>query len=186
MPSRPTETAAELLEGVRGGSAEAWERFVERYERLVYSVPRRMGLDEEDARDVAQATWLLLYRHVQHVQRPRSLASWIITTTAREAARFRERAQSRRDRELERGDGAAEPPVLPDEVAERLERIQAVRDAIAVLEDRCRELLTRTDLEGASYKQTAESLGMPLGSVGPTRLRCLAKLADLLSERDLP
>ena len=80
---------------------------------------------------------------------------------------------------------ALEPPAaqeLPPDVAVRLERIQAVRDAIEELDPRCRRLLTLLylDRDGCSYKDAARALGMPTGSVGPIRIRCLSQVAEIL------
>lgn len=180
-PEHDLEATAALLEAVQGGAPGAWERFVERYERLVWSVPRRMGFDEADCADVAQATWVLVWRHVKHVRSARGLASWLITTCAREAARHGKRSDRRTEIEELANEHKAEPdPILPPEVASRLEEIQLVRDAIANLDQRCSELLTLTDLEDQPYAKAAKLLGMPIGSVGPTRIRCLAKLMDAL------
>lgn len=176
----------QLLEAVRRGESGAWVRFVERYERLVYSVPRRMGFDEADSEDIAQAAWVLIHRHLEHVRTPAALGSWLVTTTSREAARFGRSRQRRRDIETET---VRERPLaeleLPDEEAARLEAVQAVRDAIEELDERCAQLLRCIDLEGTSYKHAAVVLGMPAGSIGPTRMRCLARLLPGLQARGL-
>jgi RNA polymerase sigma factor (sigma-70 family) len=182
LPDSKNDELAELLAAVQAEAPGSWERFVERYERLVWSVPRRMGFSDADSADIAQATWLLVWRHVKHVRHPKALASWLITTTSREAARF-----GKRDRRREEQEGLSEPPdpseqpLLPAEEAARLEEVQLVRDAIGALDSRCSKLLTETDLRGAGYKEAAATVGMPVGSVGPTRLRCLTKLMDVLA-----
>jgi len=187
MPQKPDDDPSELaalLTAVQTEAPGAWPLFVERYERLVWSVPRRMGFSEPDCADIAQATWLLVWRHVKHVRSPQALASWLITTTAREASRFG-RSMRRRDEHEGLAD-SGEPqlePILPAEEVVRLEEVQLVRDSIAELSERCSKLLTQTDLKTKSYAEAAKTLKMPVGSIGPTRLRCLARLMEALSQR---
>ncbi len=175
-----------LLAEARSGDPSAWERFVERYERLVWSVPRRMGFSEADAADIAQEAWVLIHRHLEHLRRPEALVAWIVTTTTREASRFARRRSRRQDVEA---DGSAErgdpTPELPDEQVARLEAVQLVRDAIAEMDERCSRLLGLIDLDGSSYEVAASELDLPLGSVGPTRMRCLGKLLPTLRARGL-
>jgi len=183
-PDEP-ELAA-LLADVQAEVPGSWERFVERYERLVWSVPRRMGFSEADSADIAQATWLLVWRHVKHIRHHQALASWLITTTSREASRFGRRVSRRQEQELlaEPADPLVEP-ILPAEEVARLEEVQLVRDGIQALDSRCSQLLIETDLKGVSYKTAAKTIGMPIGSVGPTRLRCLTKLMEVLQQKGL-
>ena len=185
-PETSATALEELLAQVRRGDPDAWERFVERYERLVWAVPRRMGFSEADAADIAQETWVLVYRHLEHLRRPEALVSWLVTTTTREATRFARRRSRRQEIEEDAGGQRDEDgPELTTDQVERLEEVQLVRDAIGDLDGRCARLLGRIDLEGSSYEAAARELDMPIGSVGPTRLRCLAKLLDTLRARGL-
>jgi RNA polymerase sigma factor (sigma-70 family) len=109
-----------LLAEVRAGSPAAWERFVERYERLVYSVPRRMGFDEADSADIAQATWVLVHRYLEHLREPGALVAWLATTARREASRFGRGQGRRRDLELSSGErGEQRSPADPTEARSR-------------------------------------------------------------------
>ena len=179
----------DLFLGVRQGHTGAWERLVERYAALVYAVPRQMGLSSADAEEVSQATWMIVHRHLHLIEKPRSLAHWLITTASRETWKLR-RIRRRRER-LEAASARIEPDALDDDPAqllERMEQAELVRAAIEELPPRCAGLLRALYLDPGetSYRETGASLGMPQGSVGPTRMRCLAQLARILEPRLRP
>ena len=175
------EARRRLLEEAREGRPGAWERLVDHYAQLVWSVPRRLGLSRADVEDVAQTTWIALYEHVGFIQSPEALPAWILITARRESRRL-----LRRQGTGEPGRRSADEPEasqdLPPEILARLERIQAVRDAVAELDPRCRRLLELLHLEPGerTYRDVAQALGIPTGSVGPIRIRCLARLAEIL------
>ena len=180
------DSEADIFLGVREGRAGAWERLVERYAALVHAVPRQMGLSSADAEEVSQATWMIVHRHLHLIQKPRSLAHWLITTASRETWKL-QRTRSRR----ERTEAASarirsdEPEGDPAEILERLEQAELIRDALDELPARCAELLRALYLDSRerSYQEAGKALGMPQGSVGPTRIRCLAQLARILEPR---
>lgn len=192
-PHRDDQEAARLLRDVQAGAPGAWDALVGRYERLVLAVPRQMGLSDTDAEEVFQATWLALFEQIALIRQPGALGSWIITTAQRQCWRVQRRAQRRREQTgLEAQ--AAELPAggpAPAELAESLERQALVREALAELRPRCRDLLERLFLEvgegagpeASSYAEIARDLRMPVGSIGPTRGRCLQELARLLEGR---
>lgn len=166
-----------------GGDQVAWETLVARYQRLVYSVALRCGLQDDDADDVFQIVFTTLFRRLEGLRDQQRLASWLITTTSREAWRV---ARSRRTGgELEEDvlDTSAPPP----EMAENADRDQRVRDALAKLDDKCRALLTELFLESEApnYSAIAGKLGMAVGSIGPTRARCFKKLESFLIDAGL-
>jgi len=179
-PARVYQSDPGLIRACLDGDERAWEELVERYGRLVYSIPRRMGFPEADADDVFQAVFALLLRHLPSLRDQTRLSSWLITTTRRECWRFGRRS-SRHDELDEAIPDGTEPPI--DEL-EREERAQAVRQAMRRLDERCRELLTALFLEPAApaYEAIGARLGMPIGSIGPTRARCLRKLEAFLAE----
>jgi RNA polymerase sigma factor (sigma-70 family) len=191
-PARDDALTAQLLRDVQARVPGAWERLVTRYGRLVLAVPRDLGLSEADCDEVFQATWMALFEQIELIRQPSSLGSWIITTAQRQCWRLRRRIQ--RQREQAGLEGAENLPDLlpePSEQAERLEREGLVREALDELRPRCRELLTRLFLtspggeaaERDSYAAISRELGMPVGSIGPTRLRCLAELARILGRK---
>lgn len=188
-PSRDDALTAQLLRDVQARVPGAWDRLVERYGRLVLAVPRDLGLSDADCDEVFQATWIALFEQIELIRQPSSLGSWIITTAQRQCWRLRRRTQRQREQPgLERAAGLPDLRPEPSEQAERLERESLVREALDELRPRCRELLVRLFLtptggevaEKDSYAAISRELGMPVGSIGPTRLRCLQELARIL------
>jgi RNA polymerase sigma factor (sigma-70 family) len=177
---RAYETDPALVESCLAGDPRAWDELVERYGRLVYSIPRRMGFSAADADDVFQEVFTTLLRSLGGLRDRTRLSAWLITTTRREC--WRRGRTTARHAELDESltDGA--PPAI-DEIA-RWEREQGVREAVRRLDTRCRELLTALFLEASSpsYEAIAARLGMPVGSIGPTRARCFKKLEAHLRE----
>ncbi|MDX2146443.1 MAG: sigma-70 family RNA polymerase sigma factor [Planctomycetota bacterium] len=161
------------------GDERAWSEIVHRYKRLVYSIPRRMGLDAEGCDDVFQTVFGLLVRELPKVRDPQAVPKWLITTTQRECWRVLRRAA----RAQAEGDASNRPE--PDGAdIEQWERAAHLDAALRALGGRCEALLRLLYRPGTgvSYEQVAEELGMPLGSIGPTRVRCLAKLAGLMKK----
>ena len=172
-----------LVGACLAGDERAWEELVERYGRLVYAIPRRMGFSAADADDVFQAVFTLLLRHLPRLRDQTRLSSWLITTTRRECWRFGRKAP-RHDGLDEAIADDADPPQAE---IERGEREQAVRQAMRRLDGRCRDLLVALFLAPAppAYEALGAQLGMPVGSIGPTRARCLRKLEGLLLEEGI-
>lgn len=181
---------AALVHACRRGDAQAWEQLVRRYERLIYTIPRRARLDDDDAADVFQTVFQRLHRHLDNLTQPERLQAWLVTTAKRETLRLvRERARTvpvgERDSDDDGGPAAPEPidpDPLPDALVERLQLHHRVRQALERLPEPCRSLLGLLygDDEPAAYSQISAQLGMPEGSIGPTRARCLAKLRGLM------
>jgi RNA polymerase sigma factor (sigma-70 family) len=175
-------TDSELISRCRSGDQRAWSMLIERYERLVYSVPRRLGVSAEIADETFQEVWAVLLRRLGTLQHEQALPQWLITTARRIALRAAHRARSRTMHSLE----AIEVAGAHDESSEaafveRVERAQQVADALDRLDAPCRDLLvalTRGEL--SSYAEIARQTGMPIGSIGPKRARCLARLVRLL------
>lgn len=178
-----------LLSACRRNDQAAWEALIARYQRLIYSIPRRAGLDAQQAADVFQQVFATLVEHIHHIEQPDRLAPWLVTTARRETWRVSRRRiptwtpKDRHDEESAPAQLADESP-LPDEVTLRRERQDQVRRAMATLEDPCRTLLLMLFFrpEPPPYAQIAAALGTSTGSIGPTRARCLRKIALLLDE----
>lgn len=179
----------ELVAGCLNGDPAAWETLIKRYHRLIYSIPLKSGLPADDAADVFQSVCVKLLEKLTSLRNHDKLSSWLITTTTRECWRVsslkrRSMLASNRDRDegLDGINEAAATEPLADEEREALERQQMVRDAIAILPDRCRELITMLFYlkDELSYADVARRMKMPVASVGPTRARCLQKLKKLL------
>lgn len=182
---------AALVRACQRGDANAWETLVNRYQRLIYAIPRRAGLDDDQCADVFQRTFATLVEHLDRLDQPARVRAWLVTTAKREAQRTRQKASRTQPLPGDSPDEAhateadlLDPAPLPDEVAAELEDQHLVRTALAKLDDRCRQLLTLLfyQPEPMPYDQVAAAVGVPLGSIGPTRARCLQKLGRLLKE----
>ena len=151
------------------------------------SVPLGLGLSQQDAEEVFQATWRTLYEHVQSIRNPGRIAFWIRTTARRESWRQGQKHSLEvvADSDL---DPMAAIPSTDADPADELGRREAQAEVLAGLDQldpRCRLLLTRLFLDRTAppYEQLGAELGIPVGSIGPTRLRCLEKLAQILGAR---
>lgn len=174
-----TERHAAYVRAARCGSRAALDALINELTPLVWHVARGQGLARDAAEDVVQSVWLLLLRHLDQLTEPRALAAWLITTTRREAIRTGQRAMP--FVELSAEQPAVDPS--PEHELLRTERDRALWAAFAGLSPRCQELLRLTVLAGrAAYEHVAETLHMPVGSIGPTRGRCLERLRAALKE----
>jgi RNA polymerase sigma factor (sigma-70 family) len=173
---------ARLVRRAAGGDMQAWERLVDQFSRLIWSITAEFKLVESDAADVVQTTSLRLLEHVDRLQYPERVGSWLAATARNECLRClaaRKRVVLAQDDEVLPG-----VPAYGPEVDERIladERDQVVRDALSRLPKRWQRLLEllMTD-PPASYAEISDQLNLPIGSIGPTRGRCLAQLRVLL------
>jgi RNA polymerase sigma factor (sigma-70 family) len=169
----------DIVERCRRGDARAWDEFVDRYQRLVWSVARSCRLPAEDCDDVTQTVLLSALRHLEELRDPERVTSWLLTSAHRESWRVA-RARSRPVDLV--GDFASLAEPSPERAAD-LESMHAVREALERLGEPCRSLLTALFREDSpSYPRISAELGMPVGSIGPTRARCLGKLRELLAK----
>jgi len=168
-----------LVTRARDGDRQAWDQLVDRYAPLVWSICRRRQLEAADARDAAQTVWLNLVDHLDSLRDPAALPGWLATTTQRECGRILRAARQ--------PDNAAYAPAaqtIPDEHARAAEqdllaaeRHAALREAFEQLPPGCQQLLTLLTADPpVSYAEISTQLGIPAGSIGPTRRRCLDKL----------
>jgi len=193
--SRRTAAAwsdAELVKGCLKGSEEAWEGLLERYQRLIYSIPVRMGLAPDVCADVFQSVCSILLEKLATLRDQALLSSWIVTTTRREALRVRRLAgretQLPEAGESEGGQEAGLPSVDPaiEEGILSLELETKLRVGWARLDERCRQLLEALFFgPNEDYARLSKTLGMPVGSIGPTRMRCLRRLRQQLARLGL-
>lgn len=179
-----------LVAACRRGDESAWESLVKRYQRLVYSIPRRAGLDEDAAADIFQNVFASLVERLNTIEQPDRVSAWLVTTARRETwrvvlSRKAERSNTRQseDEEDAMPDLADEAP-LPEEEILRLEKQHQVRLAVESLDERCRRLLKLLfySLEPPAYSEVAKELGLPEGSIGPNRARCLQKMLRILKK----
>ena len=185
---------AELVGRCRRGDASAWGLLVKRYQRLVYTVALRMGLDTHGAADVFQTVFERLVGHLPRLTQPERLQAWIVTTARREGLRVRQLSlrtvSMTRDADDNRDDAS---PALEDTLADdapgaeeqlaELQQLNLLRNGLDRLDSRCRDLLLlvfRDDDGRLPYDEVSRRLNIPVGSIGPTRSRCLGKLRGLV------
>lgn len=167
----------DLVRSAANGDDGAWEALVDRFADLVWAVARSHGLSAADAADVSQTTWLRLAEHGRAIHHPERIAGWLATTARNESIRILRRGH----RDIPVG-ARYEVPMDVDrtDVASRLleeERDRALMQAFEKLPSRCKTLLrVLTAAPAPSYAQASEVLEMPIGSIGPTRARCLEHL----------
>jgi RNA polymerase sigma factor (sigma-70 family) len=184
MLMEPSDEA--LVLACRQGDAFAWEALSARYRGLIFNLGRRVGLDKEQAADVCQNVFVILARKLDAIEQPARIGAWLTTTTRHEAwkLRQRERASGRNvSYDAHEVDIVIEDPLSPDERLLHLEEQHKVRIGVASLDERCRTLLTLLfyRLDPAPYAEIAATLGIPEGSIGPLRGRCLRKLRHILN-----
>jgi RNA polymerase sigma factor (sigma-70 family) len=167
---------ASLLARAGQGDQRAWDALVDQHTTLLYAVARSFRLAPADASDVVQTTWLRLVEHLDRIQDPTRLVGWLVTTARREALRVLRR-------------GGRERPAVEDSVFDRADNAEPVHAALLTdernralwaayrqLPDKCRQLLRVAVWEPKAYEEISAALGMPVGSIGPTRGRALERL----------
>ena len=180
-----SETVVALVAAARAGDAEAWNDLVDRYLPLVRAVVSRVRLSTADAADVNQTVWLRLVEHLSDLRDPRALPGWLATTAHREAIRAAQ-ASGRAIPVDPQSTGAENVAATGeiDDVVLAEERATAVRDALAELPAQRRRLLELLVCEPPlSYEEISQQLGIPIGSIGPTRARALQQLRNTRAMR---
>ena len=179
----------QLVLACRRGDQIAWERLIRRYQRLIYAIPLRAGLDEDHAAEIFQDVFTTLFQKLNDLEQPEKLHAWLVTTARRKTlhtiAKARvQQSQLLPDDEPYLATSIPDDAPLPDEQLLILEEQHRIRTALSSLDDRCKTLLEMLFYvsEPPSYADIAAALGVPEGSIGPTRARCLAKLLRMLKQ----
>lgn len=172
----PTTDAGALVRAAAGGDQQAWSALVDRFSRLIWAIARNHRLCADDAAEVSQTTWLRLAEHIDRLQDPSKVGGWLATTARHESLRILRRA----GRQVPMGDDMPEPASQAPAVDEQLlrdERDTVLWRAFSRLPERDQALLRM--LVGdpmPSYEEIGAALDMRVGSIGPTRARCLERL----------
>jgi RNA polymerase sigma factor (sigma-70 family) len=174
----------------QAGDRSALDELVEAVTPLLWRTVREAGLDTTASEDVVQTVWLSLLRRAETVRDPHSVVKWLLTSARREAWRVSAKVRTDVGRTgavfgVDAEETLSLPEqreALPDEVVFRDDRQRRLWQHVQDLPARCRQLVcVIAYADRPDYAVIAESLGMPVGSIGPTRGRCLAKLRDLLA-----
>ncbi|MES2715164.1 MAG: sigma-70 family RNA polymerase sigma factor [Pseudomonadota bacterium] len=199
-PSLDELTDADLVQQCRSGSQAAWNALVGRFQRLVYTVPRRAGLSEAQSADVFQTVFSRFFEHLDRIDDPARTRAWLVTTAKRESLRLLEQSRRLVDLAPTGGDHStgdddsdagtdplhriADDAPLPEQLLSDLQQQDRLHRALARLDARSRQLLELLFLqdETPGYAEIARRMNMAEGSIGPTRARCLAQLRALLRQ----
>lgn len=170
----------ELLELAANGEQAAWDALVDRFGQMVWSIARSFRLDDATAKDVSQTVWLRLIENVGSIKDPERLPGWLATTCRREAMRVL--GLSKRAVPTEFTHDVADTSTSLEEMLIDDEESREVVAAFTTLDEPCRRLLRLFTVEPAlSYEEIADLLEKPIGSLGPTRSRCLDKLRSAMT-----
>jgi RNA polymerase sigma factor (sigma-70 family) len=173
------QPVTDLVTRAANGDRQAWDALVERYAPLIWSICRRHRLADADARDVGQNVWLHLVDQLHTLRNPAALPGWLATTTQRECSRIlcTARAPLAAGYELDADTLPDEQAVTAEEHLLAAERHAVLREALLDLPPQSQRLITLLATDPpVPYAEISTRLGIPVGSIGPTRRRCLDKL----------
>ena len=172
-------SASFLVSRAKMGDREAWDALVERYASLIWSTCRRYRLNDTDAEDVGQCVWLQLVEHVGTIRDPAALPGWLVTTTRRECARVLRTAHRDHPGEYvpDVENIAAQTSTTAEEEILAAERHAALREALTDLPPAWQRLMAMLSADPpVPYAEISSRLGIAVGSIGPTRARCLERI----------
>lgn len=188
MPKSEQETQRawpdeRLVRECLDGSQEAWSALIDKYKKLIYSIPVKYELSREDANDVFQSVCVDLYSELPRLREPRALPKWLIQTTLHKCIRHKQQQQRFSDEEVT--EELAPTAAAADALVEEVQKEQFLRDAISALPARCAEMIRMLFFEVPvrPYAEIAKQLGLATGSIGFIRGRCLDKLKQQLLSR---
>lgn len=185
-----SESDRKLVESCRRGDARAWERLVSTYERLVFSIPLNYGLSRDDAADITQITFAYLIQSLDSETEIERLGPWLATVARRHTWRMMDRGRRESAGSHEDLAGSAtlsETAALVGksdaDPVERWELAEWLHQGLSLVSEPCRELLLALyfDPQQPSYEEVAARLNRPVGSIGPTRARCLKALKKAMT-----
>ena len=177
--ARDNSVVIDLVRRARDGHVQAWDALVERYTPLIWSICRKYRLGHADADDVGQSVWLRLVDQLGKIREPAALAGWLDTTTRRECGRVVRAAHGPHSvvYALDAENMADERANAAEQEVLEAERHAALREAFTSLPPDCQRLTAMLIADPpVPYAEISARLGMPIGSIGPTRSRCLDKM----------
>jgi RNA polymerase sigma factor (sigma-70 family) len=173
----------ELVAACLSGDEQAWSELIDRYNRLIFSIPLKQGLNRDEAADIFQAVCLDLVAELPRLRDPQALPAWLIQTTLHKVSKWRRRNDRYVPDEGTYTENAPAPEAdMPDALVRDVQQTQALRDAVAGLSDRCQRMVQMLFFETPArpYKDVASALGVATGSIGFLRSRCLDRLRSTL------
>jgi RNA polymerase sigma factor (sigma-70 family) len=186
LPADAADSPPDLLQGISNGDPSAWDEILRRYGKLVSTTVRSFRLQEADALDVIQTTWLRLAENAHRVQHPERLAGWLATTARRECLHILRQAKPVPDLTTMTPETVAEPSVGPEQRGVDADTARTLWNLVAELSPRRKTLLQALFTDSSrSYAEVARTTGIPPGAIGPTRARALQQLQDKCNEHQL-
>lgn len=173
-----------LIQECLSGNEEAWSTLVDKYRRLIFSIPIKKGFSRDDAAEVFQQVCLRMLSELGRLRQPRTLAAWLIKVTIHECSL----ASKERAKYVILNDDGAEPTcTFQDALIEEFQVHQSVRDAVSKLNGRCRHLVDMLFFTSPPmpYEEVAKRLGVAKGSIGFIRMRCIGRVRKLLEKSTL-
>ncbi|HSH00037.1 MAG TPA: sigma-70 family RNA polymerase sigma factor [candidate division Zixibacteria bacterium] len=179
------DSLTHIWKRVLTGDVNAWQELVASYASLVYTVAKRTGLNDQDAEDCAQYSWVALYRKRQSIRDPQAIPAWLIRTTRRRAAQLLRQLAA--DLPSQSDTPIIDESPSPETLSERGQLDELVRSALTELDPRCKTLIEQLYFsdQKLSYQRIAEDLGLKANSLGALRQRCLVKLREILRKKGL-
>ena len=179
----------QIVEQCLSGDQEAWSVLLDKYRRLIHSIPIKYGASPDDAADIFQTVSLDLFSDLPKLREPEALRAWLIQVTSRKCLQWKQARQRRAEDDLSQiesnlPDCLIVPPTLLE--LEGAEEDQRLREAVARLPERFRQVICMLffDQPPRSYKEIAETLGLARGSIPFLRARCLKRLQQILAEME--
>ena len=175
-------TDARLVRECLNGNEDAWTAILQRYKRLIYSIPFKYNMEPEDGADVFQAVSLELFSELANLRKVDSLKAWLISVTSHKCFHWKKQRREHVELDAMEEEQAEATAVIAPEMLVEVEQEQAVRDALRQLPPRCAEMIRLLFFEQPPlpYAEVARRLGLATGSIGFIRGRCLAKLQKIL------
>ena len=173
----------ELVASCLSGDEQAWSELIDRYHRLIFSIPLKQGLSRDEAADIFQAVCLDLVAELPRLRDPQALPAWLIQTTLRKVSKWRRRNDRYvPDEGIYTTHAPAPEADMPDALIREVQQSQALREAVTALSDRCQRMVQMLFFETPArpYKDVASELGVATGSIGFLRSRCLDRLRSAL------
>jgi len=183
----PEDVAAEderLVQACVNGDEAAWNTLIDKYKRLIYSVPIKLGMSPDDASDIFQNVCVELFTNLAKLRKTKSLPSWLITVATHKCYHLRKKERLEVELDSMEEDFTETLAITQPETLQEIQQEQIVRDAVGKLSPRCAEMVKMLFFEQppVPYNELAQRLGLATGSIGFIRGRCLARLQKILTE----
>ena len=173
-----------LVKECRSGNEEAWSLLIDKYKALIYSIPVKYSLSQQEAADVFQATCMELLVRLPQLREPRALPKWLMQVAHHECYRVKRLNQRVVSRDAEPDLPEPETPAIAESLVQQTQEEQMLREAMVALTPQCRRLveLLFFEIPPRPYTEVATELGLALGSIGFTRQKCIERLRRQLEQ----